>query len=271
MIYLSILAIIFIFAISKLFRCIVFNLHNIGIYSVKDLFVYFKEKKWNDFDLYGIDMYIGMFGKGKTLSLVHTASSIYNRYGDSVCFLSNIHLQNIPYIKLVNFEQLVEIGENPPEGVKGFVIIIDEISSVLSHRNYANFPLDLLPVLMQQRKLKMKCLCTAQRYFMVDKIWRSITTNVIDCNKYWRFEHNQYYDAWDYENAMNDKLIKRIYNKWWFVKDKDFNSYDTSQMISKTAASDFISNEESIIRKGLDNVVNFDAVKNPVKKRKQTG
>ena len=185
------MAIIFIFAISKLFRCIVFNLHNIGIYSVKDLFVYFKEKKWNDFDLYGIDMYIGMFGKGKTLSLVHTASSIYNRYGDSVCFLSNIHLQNIPYIKLVNFEQLVEIGENPPEGVKGFVIIIDEISSVLSHRNYANFPLDLLPVLMQQRKLKMKCLCTAQRYFMVDKIWRSITTNVIDCNKYWRFEHNQ--------------------------------------------------------------------------------
>ena len=97
MIYLIIMAIIFIFAVSKLFRCIVFNLHNIGIYSVKDLFFYFKEKKWNDFDLYGIDMYVGMFGKGKTLSLVHTASSIYNRYGDSVCFLSNIHLQNIPY------------------------------------------------------------------------------------------------------------------------------------------------------------------------------
>lgn len=267
MIYLSILAIIFIFAFSKLCRCIVFNLHYIGIYSVKDLFIYFREKKWNEFDLFGIDMYIGMFGHGKTLSLVHKASSIYNRYGNDICFLSNIHLQNIPYIELVNFEQLVEIGENPPMGCKGFVIIIDEISSVLSHRNYANFPLDLLPVLMQQRKLKMKCLCTAQRYFMVDKIWRSITTNVIDCNKYWRFQHNIVYDAWDYENAMNDKLIRRLSHYWWFVKDKDFNAYDTTQMISKTAAEDFISNEESLKRKGLDNIVNLEAVKNRKKKR----
>ena len=267
MIYFCLGLIFIIFLISKLFRCIVFNLHNIGIYSVKDFILYVKDKKWNDFGLYGIDMYIGMFGHGKTLSLVHQASSIYNRYGSSVCFLSNIHLQNIPYIELVNFQQLVDIGENPPEGVKGFVIIIDEISSVLSHRNFANFPLDLLPVLMQQRKLKMKCLCTAQRYFMVDKIWRSITTNVIDCNKFWRFQHNKVYDAWDYENAMNDKLIRKINDSWWFVKDKDFNAYDTSQMIKKSAASDFISNEESIVRKGLDNIVNIDAVKNPKKKK----
>ena len=123
---------------------------------------------------------------------------------------------------------------------------------------------------MQQRKRKIKIMCTAQRFFMVDKIWRSITTNVIDCNKFWRFEHNTFYDAWDYENAMNDKLIKRLFHCWWFVKDKDFDCYDTSQMISKSSAQDFISNEESIIRKGLDNVVNIQAVKNP-KKRKNAG
>lgn len=258
------------FLLSKLFRCIIFNLHNVGIYSVYDLVNYIKGKKWHDFTLYGIDMYVGMFGHGKTLSLVHEANCIYNRYGDAVCFLSNIHLQNIPYVRLENFQQLVDIGENPPQGVIGFVIIIDEISSVLSHRNYANFPLDLLPVLMQQRKLKMKCLCTAQRFFMVDKIWRSITTNVIDCNKVWRFQNNRIYDAWDYENAMNDKLIKSSGNYWWFVKNKDFNAYDTTQLISKESAQNFISNEESLKRKGLDNIVNLDAIKNP-KKRKSAG
>ena len=67
---------IFIILVSKLARCILLNLHNIGIYSIYDLITYVKEKKWNDFDLYGIDMYVGMFGKGKTLSLVHTANSI---------------------------------------------------------------------------------------------------------------------------------------------------------------------------------------------------
>lgn len=265
MLYFLIIAFLLLFLISQLFRCIIFNLHNVCIYSVKDTINYFKGKKWNDFNLFGIDMFIGMFGKGKTLSLVNTCNNIYSRFGDSVVFISNIHLSKIPYVKLENFQQLVDIGENPPEGVKGFVIVIDEISSVLSHRNYANFPLDLLPVLMQQRKLKMKCLCTSQRYFMVDKIWRSITTNVIDCNKIWRFQHNVMYDAWDYENAMNDKLIKKIGSRWFFVKDSLYNSYDTSQMLTKHAAEDFISNDEALKRKGLDNIVNMQAVKNPKK------
>lgn len=262
------IAIIILFLFSQLFRCIIFNLHYVGIYSVKDLVNYLKGKKWNDFNLYGIDMYIGMFGKGKTLSLVNTCNNIYHRYGDSVCFISNIHLSKIPYVKLENFQQLVDIGEDPPEGVKGFVIVIDEISSVLSHRNYANFPLDLLPVLMQQRKLKMKCLCTAQRFFMVDKIWRSITTNVIDCKKYWRFQSNIMYDAWDYENAMNDKLIKKIGSRWFFVKDSLYKSYDTTQMLTKNAAEQFISNDESIRRKGYDSMSNIAAIKNPKKSKK---
>ena len=112
-------------------------------------------------------------------------------------------------------------------------------------------------------------MCTAQRFFMVDKIWRSITTNVIDCDKYWRFAHNSYYDAWDYENAMNTHLVKRFYHDWWFVHDRDYNGYDTSEMISKTSAKDFISNEEAIIRKGLDSTVNELAVKNHSRSRRK--
>ena len=71
----KILLIIFIgaFCISPLVRVIVLNLHNIGIYSVWDLVDYFRYKKWKLFNLYGIDMFIGMFGHGKTLSMTHKA------------------------------------------------------------------------------------------------------------------------------------------------------------------------------------------------------
>ena len=112
-------------------------------------------------------------------------------------------------------------------------------------------------------------MCSAQRFFMVDKIWRSITTHVIDCNKLWRFQHNTYFDAWEYENAMNTSLIRRLSHFWWFVKDFDYLSYDTSQMISKTSAADFISNEESIVRKGLDSVVNEKAITKGSRKMKK--
>lgn len=255
--------------IFPLFRLILFNLHNIGIYSVYDLINYFKFKKWEEFNLYGIDMFIGMFGKGKTLSMTHRVRLLYKKYGGNIRIISNYRLNDIPYIPLINFNQIVELGDNPSDKFVGTIVLIDEIENVLSHRNYANFPLALMHSLTQQRKLHIYIMCSAQRFFMVDKLWRSITTNVYDCNKIWRFQNCKVYDAWDLENSMNPSMIKRLANLWWFVKDSDFLAYDTSQMISKNAAEDFISNDELLARKGLDSVANNEAVLHPSKKVKK--
>ena len=262
-----IIGLVVIFILSKFVRMIFFNLHNIGIYSVIDFYRFIRYTEWKKFNKFGIDMFVGMFGHGKTLSMVHRARTLYKQYGDSIIFISNIHLYNIPYIPLINFNQLVDLGTREDENVQGYVVLIDEISSVLSHRNFANFPLDLIGLLCQQRKKHVYIMCTAQRFFMVDKIFRSITTNVIDCSKYWRFASNVYFDAWDYENAMNSLLIKRVGSLWWFVKDKYYNAYDTSELIGKSVASDFISNEDALVRKGLDSTVNFEAVKHKRKRK----
>lgn len=255
-----ILACIVLYVLFPLIRCIVHNLHLIGIYSIFDLISYIKHQKWKEFNLYGIDMFIGMFGHGKTLSMTHRARLIYKKYGNRVRFISNYKLNDIPYIPLINFNQLVDIGEEENTDYIGTIVLIDEVENVLSHRNYANFPLALLHTLTQQRKKRVYILCSAQRFFMVDKIFRSITTNVINCNKYWRFQHCEIYDAWDLEQSMNYQNIKRKSNTWYFVKNQDFKSYDTSEMVKKSTAEDFISNEEALIRKGLDAMSNKDAI-----------
>lgn len=254
----------------KLTNCIIHNLHNIAIYSVKDIYDYFKFKKWRNFNYFGIDMYVGMFGHGKTLSLANKATLLYKKYGDSIQFISNIKLNGIPYTPLVNFNQLVDLGTQDSD-YQGTVVVIDEISSVLSHRNYSNFPLELIGLLCQQRKRHVYIMCTAQRFFMVDKIWRSITTRVIDCNKYWRLQHGEIYDAWDYENASNASMLKREDHVWWFVKASAYNAYDTAEMVDKDACSNFISNEEAIIRKGLDSgrICNDLSVNKPSRKAKK--
>lgn len=207
-----------------------------------------------------IYLFIGMFGHGKTLSMTHHALKIYERFGDQVRFISNYQLIGIPYIPLTNFNQLVEIGEEEDSPYVGTVVLIDEVENVLSHRNFANFPLPLLHTLTQQRKKKVYIMASAQRFFMVDKVFRSITTNVINCTKYWRFQHMEVFDAWDLENAMTYQSIKRTGNKWWFVRNSDFGSYDTSQMISKNAAENFISNDQVLARRGLDSMANPDAI-----------
>ena len=142
-----IMGIFVIFCMSKFLQCLLFNIHFVLFYSIKDIvkLILFRKK---EFKLYGIDMYIGMFGKGKTLSMVHKAQQIYKVFGDDVTFLSNIKLNSIPYIPLENFEQLIDL-ENQDK--LGYVVIIDEVSSVLSHRNYANFPIELIGLLTQQR------------------------------------------------------------------------------------------------------------------------
>ena len=257
--------------VSPLIRCIVSNLGNIYFYGLKDVILYFKNREWEKVNIgWGITCYIGMFGHGKTLSMCHNAQKIYDQYGDKVRFISNVHLKHIPYIELTNFNQLVEIADNPDDSYEATVVLIDEIEALLSHRNFANFPLTLLNCLMQQRKLSLRIYCSCQRWFTVDRIWRSITTDIYDCNKYWRFQHMVKYDAWDYENAMNFNSIRPISNTWWFVKNKDYDTYDTSQMISRKSSEDFLSNEESIVRTGLDNMANPDAVKRPKKKKPET-
>ncbi len=311
-------------------RCLIFHLPQAIYYAVKDIYTYIKEKKWQDFKYYGIHMFVGMFGHGKTLSMSMIARLLYKRYGDTIRYVSNYDLKGIPYIPLKNFNQIVDLGKEAIESekkskylskdeleeiaqglrslppyyldskgnvkkiyrrkvkigkdekgepiyerkilrpvYKGTVVLISEIEALLSHRSYASFPLAMLNSLCQQRKAKIFILCDAQRYFMVDKIWRSITTWVIDCNKAWRLQHMEYYDAWDYENAMNVQLIKRHRNKWRFIYDKDYNSYDTTQMISQDMSKDFISNDEQLTRIGLDNMVNSDAVNKPSKKLKK--
>lgn len=257
----------------------IFNLPFVIWYALKDIYNYIKHKKWKEFKKYGIKVYVGMFGHGKTLSGSHYAHKYYKKWGDDLLFLSNYELKNMPYQKLVSFEQLVEIqetwqtienykkrislGEELTEvetkdldrlqnefNYKGVVVCISEIELLLNNRKYADFPIELLHTLCQQRKFKMYIMVDAQRFGMIDIAFRRISTWVEDCHKLWRFQCNKVYDAWDMENAINPQYVKPLMRTCFFVRDKDYNGYDTTESVTRYNSADFISNKESLERKG---------------------
>lgn len=289
------------FIILALYICVLFpvvpvfilNLPFVIFYAFKDTFMYFKLKKWKEFKKYGIKVYVGMFGHGKTLSSSHYAHKFYKKYGDNLLFISNYVLKDMPYTKLISFEQLVDIQEiwQKQENIrkkldrynerlrlggslyvieqkhmkklteemdklkeqfnyKGVVVCISEIELLLNNRKYADFPIELLHTLCQQRKFKMYIMCDAQRFGMIDIAFRRISTWVEDCNKHWRFQCNKIYDAWDMENAINPKFVKPIARRCFFVRDKDYGGYDTTESVTRHNSADFISNKESLERKG---------------------
>lgn len=223
------------FIISPLFRCFLFNLHRCGFYGAKDIFLYIKNRQWRIWNGYGLDIYVGLFGKGKTLSASKYVISQAKHYNLNV--LSNIKLNGIPYTPLVNYNQIIDAPENT-------IIFIDEISTVFNARSWKDFNMNLLFQILQCRKNKKKIVATAQRFAHVDKLIRDITAYVIDCDKHWRFVHNSVYDAYSFENALNPRMIKREYHSWSFIRDKDYKSYDTSEIIDNAKKTEFISNAD---------------------------
>lgn len=303
----------FIFLFVKLvyLRCLILHPVSVLQYIVIDSVRAYRHRHELKYDYYGIDMLIGMFGKGKTLTMTHRVRQMYKKYGNRLRIVSNYELKGIPYFPLVNFQQLlafggvdddglqhhavssddafdlllpdelhdpdpeddVDIYPDDPDDYIGTVVCIDEISSVLSHRNYADFPLELLGLLCQPRKKRVYIMCTAQRFFMVDKLFRSLTSRVYDCNKIWRLAGYRVYDAWEYEQATTSTLLSSIGSGCWFVRDADYAAYSTEELITKNKAADFISNDEAAVRKGMDaaKVVNTSGVKLNRRAKKRLG
>lgn len=121
-------------------------------YVPKDLFYYFTRYK-NIPKKPFINVYVGLFGSGKTLSAVHDAVAFYNEYNNKrvyddrqhkfvtqkVFILSNVHLIGVPYRKFSSLQQLVNIGRwrhntDKKKGQRTITIVIGDEFSVRRYR-----------------------------------------------------------------------------------------------------------------------------------------
>lgn len=256
-------------------RLSLFHLIHFLIYVVVDPVRYIKMRKWNTPPAGTITCYTGLFGKGKTLSMVHYARKLFRRYQgkkswsksehkllpNKFIFLTNIDLyfcdesDQVEFTSMQQFCDLcVQITENrhPLQHDYNLVVIaiIDEISSVCNSREFkSNFNNAVLSTLLQIRKFSCLFLCTSQKFGMMDKLLRDVTLEVIDCSKSWRYQKNSIYDGWDLENGDPSKL-EPLRNKWVFITDTDYNSYSTlrvAKQISKAAAlGDLVPESETV-------------------------
>lgn len=204
-------------------------------FSPRDIYLYFKERRWKRWNGFGLRVYVGMFGTGKSLSAVNYVRRQAKQYNLNV--LSNIRLTDVPYTPLVNYKQIIDAPGDT-------IILIDEISTVFNARTWKDFNINLLFQLLQCRKQKKQLVCTAQRFAHVDKLIRDITAEVIVCRKTWRVVRNIAYDGWDYENAPVSAMIPPLWRYAYVATDGLYASYDTDEVIDNAKKTDFVSNDE---------------------------
>lgn len=292
-----ILAVIVVAALLFMFpvlRCAVFHPVKLVVYGGVDLFDYFRYQKWNECQTGELVAYVGLFGKGKTLSAVHKVVGIYHQYDGKqvwdrdrkkfvtqrVKVLSNVALR-IPYEEFVSLQQVVHCADTngaydmQHDTLTITIVLGDEFSVQMNSRNFkSNIDPLFLNTLLTCRHYHISLYFTAQRFGHVDALLRQVTSYVVDCNKTWRFQCQNVYDAWEMENATNPQLLTPLSRRCWFVENKDYEAYNTLACVGNLQKSfkegDMLTEDEILALRRNDQSVGMEGVAKPSRRWRKT-
>ena len=276
---------------SPTIRCAVRHPSLLLRYGVIDGWNYYRKKKYNNAPYGQISCYIAdggtSFGCGKTLSVTDCVVSLFRQFDgvkvwcpqrkkfvtQRIKVISNVDFLTIPYERLISLSQFVQWTDQVWEVDQAndtltvTYVVIDESSSQMNSRSFkSNFDPYFLSRLLTTRHVHASFLLTSQRSGMVDKLMRDCCNLYIGCDKLWRFQRLNYYDAYEIENAQTPALVTPIRRRCWFVTDKSFANYDTYasvQALKKSCAEGDMLSEEEILALQVSQPANMDGVANP--------
>ena len=268
-------------------RCVVFHPFLSLFYVFRDVFVYFRHLEFNRYGVGELVAYVGLFGKGKTLSAVHRVVSAYKSFdGKKVwCFrrgkivtqririISNVALKTVPYERLISLKQIVQAAmgqsavDDEHDTLTMILVLGDEFAAQMNSRNFrSNIDPVFLNTLLTCRHFNISIYYTTQRFNQVDALLRQVTAYVVDCDKVWRFMRLSKYSAWDLENASSPKLVAPYARSCWFIRQSDYEAYDTLAVVDNLehdVAGGVMLTPEQIVALQCNQGVNMEAVSRP--------
>lgn len=205
-----------------------------------DLYLIIKFGK--KFDLYGVTVFVGRQGEGKTISMVDYLDRMSKKFPE--CLI----ITNFDY---ANRDKRMESWDdifNIRNGEEGVIFAIDELQNEYDSTKWKDFPEGLLSEITMQRKQRIKIVATSQIFGRMVKQLREQTFEVVECRTFFnRWTVNKCYDAWEYENCDGDReKIRKLFKRWkWsFIQTDELRErYDTYEKIQKIAKEGFIERE----------------------------
>ena len=209
----------------------------------KDVYRFFKYPR--KVHLYGIWMFCGLYGQGKTMALTEYLSRMRRKYGDKIYICTNYGFKEEDF-PLTHWRDLLSDYDKP------VIFGYDEIQNEFNSRDYQNFPYELVTMLTQNRKGNGKQIVgTAQRFGRVDKTIRELCTHVIECRRgyFGRVTKTRKYDVDDYEQFLHEvdvmKKRKIPHSNYKFIQtDELINAYDSFQMLSSAKTKSYVTQAE---------------------------
>lgn len=216
------------------------NFFHFLYWVVIDISRFVKSGCKHKFNLFGVRVFTGRQGSGKTVGLVWQLQEIRRKYPKCKIY-TNFEFEGADG-RLNNLNDLL-VYRN---GQDGIVFAIDELQNEFSSAASKDFPESLLSTITMQRKQKICILATSQVFTRLAKPLREQCFQVIECRTFFnRWTRLRAYDAEDYnlfvDNPSPEKKFKT--KKLWkrsFIQTDDLRtSYDTMEVIERLSRQGF--------------------------------
>lgn len=226
-------------------------------YFFYDWLNYRHYKKYKLFYGWGIHLYTGKFGAGKT------SLAVINVYNECVKYpqitvLTNLTLTNFPvHTKILPLNTVDDIL-NAPEDC---IVLIDEIGTIFNSRDFMSgkksVPKSLFQLISQCRKRRIEIYGTVQKYCFLDKQIRDSSATVTECKSSFRHPFSRMltsrtYTTDDYEFMLQNPLYipKPIKSDVTIQTDKYRSLYSTTEMVEGMLNMEYFDDETVLRNRG---------------------
>lgn len=198
------------------------------------------------FNEYGLTMFCGRQGSGKTMGMTDYLERMRKRYPN--CLIYTNYNYEHQTAAMESWRDLLTIRNN----TDGVIFAIDELQNEYNSNNYKDFPETILSTVTMQRKQRIKIVATSQVFTRVVKQLREQCYEVVECRTFWgRWTFLSAFDADDYNQAIDSspdaKLdVKKVWRHNFVQSDEIRNLYDTYKVIEQMKNKEFIPRAERI-------------------------
>lgn len=198
------------------------------------------------FSEFGLTIYCGRQGAGKTMGMVDYLERMRVKYPD--CIIVSNFGYNGQTFAMNGWKDLVKIRN----GVKGVIFAIDEIQNEFDSTKWKDFPEQLLSQVTMQRKQRIKIVATSQVFTRVVKQLREQCFEVVECKTILgRWTFLRCFDAEEYNNVIDNPEKKRKLFRLWrrsFIQSDYLRSrYDSYAVIQKLATLEVVPRKDRVL------------------------
>lgn len=197
------------------------------------------------FKPYGLTVFCGRQGGGKTISMVEYLDKMKQLYPNCIVVTNfNYIKQDMPF---TSWRQFTEVRN----GLDGVIFAIDELQNEYNSNNWKDFPEELLSVVTMQRKQRIKIVATSQVFTRVVKQLREQCYEVVECKTlFGRWTKQKCYDADDYNYIIDNPTPERKFRtrkkwKYSFIQSNNVrNLFDSYAVVESVKDKEYIERKD---------------------------